>query len=304
VPSELSIVNGLLFPSRAPFTVPLPDGVLRLGERPLVMGILNITPDSFAEAQSRLDPGRALAAALEMEADGADLIDVGGESTRPGADSLPAGEELARVVPVLRGLRGRLRIPISIDTSKADVARAAIDLGAAIVNDVSGLRLDPALAPLVAERGAALVVMHTRGSPKSMYAQALYRDVVAEVAAELTASIAIARAAGVADERIVVDPGIGFAKRPEHSYGVLAGLARFAAAVGRPVLVGPSRKSFMGAALRDRPAPERDWGTAAAVTAAVLAGAHIVRVHAVAEMVQVVRVAEEIRRHAHDGTPQ
>ena len=262
------------------------------------MGILNVTPDSFADAESRLDPGRALDAALRMEADGADLIDVGGESTRPGADTLPAGEELARVVPVLRRLKGRLRVPISIDTTSADVARAALDLGAGIVNDVSGLRRDPALAPLVAELGAALVVMHSRGRPKSMYAQALYQDVVAEVAAELTASIGIANAAGVHTEQVTVDPGIGFAKRPEHSYGVLAGLAEIAAAVGRPVLVGPSRKSFMRVALHDRPAPERDWGTAAAVTAAVLAGAHIVRVHAVAEMVQVVRVAEEIRRNA------
>ena len=261
------------------------------------MGILNITPDSFGDAESRLDPGRALDAALRMEADGADLIDVGGESTRPGADSVPVGEELARVVPVLRGLRERLSVPISIDTSKADVARAALDLGAGIVNDVSGLRGDPALAPLVAELGAALVVMHTRGRPKSMYAQALYQDVVAEVAAELKATMAMANDAGVRNEQMTVDPGIGFAKRPEHSYGVLAGLARLAAAVGRPVLVGPSRKSFMRVALQDRPASERDWGTAAAVTAAVLAGAHIVRVHAVAEMVQVVRVAEEIRRN-------
>ena len=262
------------------------------------MGILNVTPDSFAETGSRLDPDRAIAAAVEMEAQGADLVDVGGESTRPGAEPLSADEELARVLPVLKGLAGRLRVPLSIDTYKADVARAALDAGASFVNDVSGLRHDPALMRVVAERGAALVLMHSRGGSKTMYADAVYGDVVADVVGELKASLARAVAGGVAIERIIVDPGVGFAKRPEHSYGVLARLAELAAALARPVLVGPSRKSFMRSALGDRPSVERDWGTAAAVTAAVLAGAHVVRVHAIAEMVQVVRVAEEIRRHA------
>jgi dihydropteroate synthase len=261
------------------------------------MGILNVTSDSFAETRCQLDPVRAVAAALEMEAQGADLIDVGGESTRPGADPLSAKDELARVLPVLAGLAGRLRVPLSVDTYKADVARAALDAGASLVNDVSGLRYDPALARVVAERGAAVVLMHTRGRPKTMYSDAIYDDVVAEVGAELKVSVALAQEAGVAVERILIDPGIGFAKRPEHSYGVLARLSELAEALARPVLVGPSRKSFMRHALDARPAPERDWGTAAAVTAAVLSGAHIVRVHAVSEMVQVVRVAEEIRRH-------
>jgi dihydropteroate synthase len=260
------------------------------------MGILNVTPDSFAETWSRLDPVRAVAAALEMEAQGADLIDVGGESTRPGADPLSAPDELARVLPVISGLAARLRIPLSIDTYKADVARAALDAGASLVNDVSGLRYDPPLARVVAERGAAIVLMHTRGRPKTMDSDAVYDDVVAEVGAELKASVSHAIDAGVAVERILVDPGIGFAKRPEHSYGVLARLSELAEALARPVLVGPSRKSFMRRALDGLPAAERDWGTAAAVTAAVLAGAHIIRVHAVGEMVQVVSVAEEIRR--------
>jgi dihydropteroate synthase len=261
------------------------------------MGILNVTPDSFAETRSELDPARAVAVALDMEAQGADLIDVGGESTRPGADPLSAKDELARVLPVLAGLAGRVRVPLSIDTYKADVARAALDGGASLVNDVSGLRYDPALARVVAERGAAVVLMHTRGRPKTMYSDAIYHDVVAEVGAELKVSVALAQHAGVPVDRILVDPGIGFAKRPEHSYGVLARLSELAEALARPVLVGPSRKSFMGDALHARPATERDWGTAAAVTAAVLGGAHIVRVHAVREMVQVVGVAEEIRRH-------
>jgi dihydropteroate synthase len=260
------------------------------------MGILNVTPDSFAETSSRLDPAAALDAAQSMEAAGADLIDIGGESTRPGAEPVSSEEELSRVVPVLTALARRLRVPISIDTYKSEVARAAVAAGAAIVNDVSGLRHDPALARAVADTGAALVLMHTRGRSSTMYAEAVYDDVVAEVADELRGSIQCALAAGVPMERLIVDPGVGFAKRPVHSYGVLARLPELAAALDRPVLVGPSRKSFLRDAVGGRPAAERDWGTAAAVTAAVLAGAHIVRVHAVAEMAQVVRVAEEIRR--------
>jgi dihydropteroate synthase len=273
-------------------------GVLQLGERPLVMGIVNVTPDSFADGGSRLlDPAQAVDAALRMESDGADLVDVGGESTRPGAAALAKEEELARVLPVIRGLAGRLTIPISIDTYKADVARAALDAGASMVNDVSGLHRDPELAPVVAEKGAAIVLMHSRGTPATMAELAIYGDLVAEVVAELSASVGLATASGVPPGQILVDPGIGFAKRPEHSYGVLARLPELAAGLGRPILVGASRKSFLRAPLHDRPPSERDWGTAAAVTAAVLAGAHIVRVHAVGEMVQVVRVAEAIRRH-------
>jgi dihydropteroate synthase len=288
-----------VFPLRRLYRVPLPDNrILELGDRCLVMGIVNVTPDSFAETNSKLEPALAIDLALEMEAQGADLVDVGGESTRPGSKPLTAEEELARVLPVVRGLQGRLRIPISIDTYKASVARTALDLGAVLVNDISGLRYDPTLADVVAERGAGLVLMHTRGRPSTMYAEADYGDVAADVATELNASVGLAQAAGVPVERIVVDPGIGFAKRPAHSYGVLAQLGRIATAVGRPLLVGPSRKSFLRGALDERPAAERDWGTAAAVAAAVLGGAHIVRVHAVAEMVQVVRVADEIRRHA------
>ena len=278
------------------YTIPLSGrAALALGERCLVMAILNVTSDSFADSRSLRDPADAVAAALRMEADGADMIDVGGESTRPGAEPVSADEELSRVLPVLRALQGRLAIPISIDTYKASVARAAVAAGAVIVNDVSGLDREPALARAVADSGAALILMHARGSSKTMYAEAEYGDVMAEVADELRGSLRTARDAGVPREQLIVDPGVGFAKRPSHSYGVLARLPELAAALDRPVLVGPSRKSFLRQAIGGRPAAERDWGTAAAVTAAVLAGAHIVRVHAVAEMVQVVRVAEEIR---------
>ena len=260
------------------------------------MGILNVTPDSFAEAGSTLDTGAAVEAALRMEADGADLIDVGGESTRPGALPVDADEEIARVLPVLRALVPQLRIPISIDTYKAVTARAALDAGAVIVNDVSGLRFDPALAAAAAKGRAALILMHNRGRPRTMYEEAVYGDIMVDVIGELRDSIARATGDGVPRERIIVDPGVGFAKRASHSYGVLARLAELAAGLDRPVLAGPSRKSFMREALDDRPAPERDWGTAAAVAAAVLHGAHILRVHAVGPMVQVVRVAEEIRK--------
>jgi dihydropteroate synthase len=202
------------------------------------------------------------------------------------------------VLPVVRAAAQRVRVPLSIDTYKADVARAALDAGASIVNDISGLLYEPELAGVVAGRGAALVLMHTRGRPKTMAGEAMYDDLIGQVTSELRARVRTALDAGVAVERIIVDPGIGFAKRPPHSYGVLARLPELADALDRPLLVGPSRKSFMREALNGRAAPERDWGTAAAVAAAVLAGVHIVRVHAVAEMIQVVRVAEEIRRMA------
>jgi dihydropteroate synthase len=283
------------FPTRRPYTVPLAHGhSLALGGRTLVMGVLNVTPDSFGEAL-RLTPATLLDAALAMEAAGADLLDVGGESTRPGAAPVDTEEELARVVPAIEALAGRVAIPISVDTYKAAVAEAAVRAGAAMVNDVSGLQYDARLAAVIADSGAAVVLMHTRGRPASMYTEAHYEDVTADVAAELRDAMTRAATAGIARERIVVDPGIGFAKRPEHSYGVLARLPAIADALDRPVLVGPSRKSFMNSALGGRPATERDWGTAAAVTAAVLNGAHIVRVHAVPEMVQVVRVADQIR---------
>jgi dihydropteroate synthase len=261
------------------------------------MGILNVTPDSFADPVPRLDPATAVEAAMRMQADGADLIDIGAESTRPGAEPVSAEEELARLLPVMAALEGRLTIPVSVDTTKAAVATAVVAAGAAIVNDVSGLQRDPALGRAVAVADAGVILMHMRGQPASMYAEAVYGDLVREVTNELRESIACARASGIPLERIIVDPGLGFAKRPAHSYGVLAALPELVAGLDRPLLVGASRKSFMRDALDGRPADQRDWGTAAAVTAAVLAGAHIVRVHAVAEMVQVVRVADEIRRH-------
>ena len=254
-----------------------------------------MTPDSFSDGGLCLDPDRAAAHALDLEAGGADLLDIGGESTRPGAAALSVQDELARVVPVFERLAGRVRVPVSIDTYKAEVARVALDHGAAIVNDVSGLLYDPALATVVAERGAVLVLMHNRGRSRDMYDEAVYGDVGVEVAGELGDRIDVAVDAGVARSRIIVDPGLGFAKRAEHTYSALATLGRLAT-LDRPMLVGPSRKSFLGGNGDGGP-DDREWGTAAAVAAAVLEGAHIVRVHRVREMVQVVRVADRIRAH-------
>jgi dihydropteroate synthase len=282
---------------RRDYTIPLPDGrALTLGPRTLVMGILNVTPDSFADGGLYTEASRAVDAAQAMVEAGADIIDIGGESTRPGAAAVDADEELRRVLPVIRAVAARTQTPISVDTNKADVARAALDAGAALVNDISGLQYDPALADVVAEKGAGLVLMHMRGHSSDMYAHARYEDLTGEVARELRVSMDVALRAGVPREAIILDPGVGFAKRPEHSFGVIARLDDPAlAALDRPWLVGPSRKSFLRDALGDLPPDERDWGTAAAVAASVLLGAHIVRVHAVKEMVQVVRVADKIR---------
>lgn len=268
------------------------------------MGILNVTPDSFADGGLHHEPLRAIEVAMGMVAEGVDIIDVGGESTRPGAAAVPADEEMRRVLPVIHGIRARTETIISIDTYKASVARAAIEAGASIVNDISGLAYDPDLATVAAAGQAGLVLMHMRGHSSDMYAHARYEDLAEEVAGELRASLDRALRAGVPREAIILDPGVGFAKRPEHSFGVLARLDDPAlAALDRPWLVGPSRKSFLRAALGDRPPAERDWGTAAAVAAAVLIGAHIVRVHAVKEMVQVVRVADKIRALRAGTTP-
>lgn len=281
--------------ARARYDIHLPDGrTLALGERTLVMGILNITPDSFSDGGRRMDPSRAIEDGLEMIEDGADMLDVGGESTRPGADPLPADEELRRVLPVIEGLARSARVPISIDTYKAAVAHAAVQHGATIINDISGLQYDPDLGSVAAASGAALVLMHTRGRSREMYERAVYADVVREVREELRAAIERATQSGVDRRQIIVDPGFGFAKQPDHSFKLLAHLHRLSE-LDRPVLSGPSRKSFLKAAIGERMPADREWGSAAAVAASVLSGAHIVRVHGVREMVDVVRVADRIR---------
>jgi len=261
------------------------------------MGVINVTPDSFSDGGDRFAPDVAVEAAVAMAEAGADIVDVGGESTRPGAAPLSVEDELRRVVPVLDGLRGRLPIPVSVDTYKAAVAERAFELGAAIVNDVSALTYDPDLAGVVARTGMAVVLMHTRGRSSDMYAQAAYDSVADDVAAELGRRADEAQEAGIAADRIILDPGLGFAKRAEHSMAALAGIPRLAK-LGYPILSGPSRKSFLTQAIGSVPPTERRWGTAAAVAASVFLGAHVVRVHDVAEMVQVVRTADAIRAAA------
>ncbi|WP_242355507.1 MULTISPECIES: dihydropteroate synthase [unclassified Anaeromyxobacter] len=263
------------------------------GPGPYLMGIVNATPDSFSDGGRFLDPDLAVAHAFRLAEEGADLVDLGGESTRPGAPPVPADEEQRRVVPVVAALRARgFALPISVDTTKATVARAALEAGADLVNDVSGLA-DPALARVVAEAGVPVVLMHTRGTPADMQSRARYGDVAAEVRAELALVLRRAEAAGVDPEHTILDPGIGFAKTPEHNLELLARVAELRA-LGRPLLVGPSRKSFIGKAA-GAPVEDRLPGTLAAVTAAVLAGVEWLRVHDVAPARQAARVAAAIR---------
>jgi dihydropteroate synthase len=251
-------------------------------ERPLVMGILNVTPDSFSDGNRYITLEGAVERALELEREGADIIDIGGESTRPNAPAVGLKEELSRVVPVIEALAGRLTVPISVDTYKAQVARAACAAGAEIVNDVSGLCFDPDMAQAVAQAGAGLVVMHTRGTPDRMQADTRYTDLIAEVTGYLLASLALARDAGIPDSRIAIDPGIGFGKSKEGNLELIRRLSEFLP-LGRPILVGPSRKSFIGAVLGSTER-DRTFGTAAVVAVSILNGASIVRVHDVAAM--------------------
>ncbi|HET8925933.1 MAG TPA: dihydropteroate synthase [Candidatus Acidoferrum sp.] len=277
------------------FRIKLPSRTLALGERTLVMGVLNVTPDSFSDGGKFLQPETAIEQAFALERAGADLLDIGGESTRPGSEETPASQELDRILPVLEALRGRLKIPVSVDTRRATVAELALRAGAQIINDVSGLKSDPRIAEVAARGRVPLIMMHMRGEPRTMQHGPFSRDVMKDVTQGLRKSIALARKAGVAKSEIILDPGIGFGKSYAQNYELLQKLPQLVK-LGYPLLVGSSRKGFLGATLaRDEtPAPpeERIWGTAATVTASILGGAHMVRVHDVAEMVQVVRVAD------------
>jgi dihydropteroate synthase len=277
------------------FRLRLERTTLVLGERTLVMGVLNVTPDSFSDGGKFFRLDRAVEAALAMQRAGADLLDIGAESTRPGSTGIAASEEIARLLPILRALRGRLKIPISVDTQKATVAEIALGAGAQILNDISGLKNDPRLADVAAKFRAPLILMHRRGTPRTMQKGPFAKDALKDVTRGLRESIAMARRAGVAKSQIILDPGIGFGKSFAQNYELLAKLPQLAQ-LGYPLLVGTSRKGFLGATLarNGKPAPpeERIWGTAATVAASILQGAHIVRVHDVAEMVQVARVAD------------
>jgi dihydropteroate synthase len=289
---------------REVFRLQLPTRTLVLGKRTLLMGVLNITPDSFSDGGKFLAPDRAIAHALSLQKAGADLLDIGAESTRPGSMGISVVEELRRLLPVLQALRGKLKIPISIDTRKASVAEITTGAGAEIINDVSGLNHDPRIAEVAARRRFPLILMHMRGEPRTMQKAPFARNVMKDVTQGLRASIQKARRAGVTKSQIIVDPGIGFGKSFEQNYEILRRLPELAK-LGYPLLVGTSRKGFLGRTLalgkgratgntESVPAEERIWATAATVTASILGGAHIVRVHDVAEMAQVVSVTDRL----------
>jgi dihydropteroate synthase len=264
-----------------------------LQERVLIMGVLNVTPDSFSDGGRYLGVEAAVARAEEIEAEGADLLDLGGESSRPGSQPVPLDVELARVLPVLAALAGRIRIPISVDTTKAEVARRVLDSGAAIINDISALRNDPDMAAVLAKAQAGLILMHMQGTPATMQHHPGYTAVVEEVCDFLRSRVGAAVAAGIEVERIAVDPGFGFGKTSDHNLALLGALPALRV-LDRPIVIGPSRKSFVGGIL-GRPVEEREWGTAAAVAVGVFQGAHVVRVHSVRQMKDVARVAQALR---------
>jgi dihydropteroate synthase len=282
---------------RKKFQLRLRSGLLQLGERTLLMGVLNVTPDSFSDGGKFCDTKRAIQHALAMQRDGADIIDIGAESSRPSSFGISAAEELRRLLPVLEELRGKLKVPISVDTQKSTVAELALAAGAQIINDISGLSNDPELARVAAKHGAPLILMHMRGTPRTMQKGPFARDVMRDVMNGLRKSIAIAIKFGVKRSQILVDPGIGFGKSYSQNYELLARLSQLAK-LGYPLMVGSSRKGFLGATLAKNGKParaeERIWGTAATVTAAILNGAHIVRVHDVAEMKQVALVTDAV----------
>lgn len=270
------------------------DKVLELGQATQVMGILNVTPDSFSDGGRHYSLDDALRRALEMRDEGADIIDIGGESTRPGSQPVPLDEELRRVVPVIERLRGQMTIPISVDTYKAKVAESALRAGADLVNDISGLRFDSNMASVIARFRAGVVLMHIKGTPRDMQKNPHYDDLMAEIIGYLKQSKQLAMDAGITPEQIVIDPGIGFGKRLQDNFQILRELSKLAR-LRCPILVGPSRKSFIGLTL-GLPAEERLEGTAAAVAACVFNGASIVRVHDVKEMKRVVTIADAIVR--------
>jgi len=258
------------------------------------MGILNVTPDSFSDGGLFDSRSKAIDRALQMEEEGADIIDIGGESTRPGSSPVSLQEECQRVIPVIEGLTARLRIPLSIDTTKAALARCAVDSGVSIINDVSGFTRDPEMFSVAAESRAGLVIMHSKGKPRTMQRRPHYRDLIDEIFGFLNARVKKASGYRIPRNRIAIDPGIGFGKTVKHNLQIIHHLDCFSA-LGVPVLLGPSRKSFIGEVL-NLPPSERLEGTAAAAAISVFGGAHILRVHDISVLVRVVRMADAIRK--------
>lgn len=277
--------------------------VLPLAERVHVIGILNVTPDSFSDGGQYMNPDAAVAHALAMGEQGADVIDIGAESSRPGAVPIDEEEERRRLIPIVRAVCRRTAIPVSIDTTKASIAEQALDVGAALINDITALRWDARMANVVAKAGAGLILMHMQGNPQTMQDAAHYTDVVAEVRQFLKARMDAAKEAGVPSDRILLDPGIGFGKNCQHNVALLNQLDTFRT-LGRPLVVGVSRKAFIGKIL-GRPIDQRLMGTAGAVAVAVMKGARMVRVHDVAPIRDVVKIVEALQRHQHPAvSPQ
>jgi dihydropteroate synthase len=274
----------------------LRNGSLDFSKRAYVMGVLNVTPDSFSDGRKFLEPEAAAEHAFRMEEEGADLIDIGAESTRPGAEPVSLSEELRRTLPVLERLSGNLKVPISIDTYKSEVAEKAIQCGAEIVNDISGLNFDPNLKDLIARYDVAVVIMHMKGSPRNMQDNPQYRDLLGEIRSYFESSISAAAQAGVSSEKIIVDPGIGFGKTLPHNLEILRGLESFKV-LGKPIMVGVSRKSFLGKIL-NLPVDDRLEGSIAAAAYAVMRGANIVRVHDVGATVRALKTIEAIDKAA------
>jgi dihydropteroate synthase len=280
---------------RSAYKIDCGGKLLDLGSRTHIMGILNVTPDSFSDGGHYTDAAQALLHARAMTADGADIIDIGGESTRPGAAPVSEEEELRRIIPIIERLSSELTVPISVDTYKSSVAKKAIKAGAGIVNDISGLRFSPDMADVVADSDAAVVIMHIKGTPRDMQQNPVYDDVIGEIMAYFEEGIRIAVKAGVDHDKIFIDPGIGFGKTLEHNLSLLDRLDEFRA-LGKPIVLGTSRKKFIGTIL-DIPAPEqRVDGTAATVALGIERGARVVRVHDVARMVKVAKMTDAILR--------
>ncbi len=267
---------------------------LDLSRKTLLMGILNVTPDSFSDGGTYFDIEKAVRHAHDMVHDGADIIDIGGESTRPGSEAVSLEEELGRVIPVIEKLSGTIPVPLSIDTYKSEIAQKALDAGATVVNDISGLRFDPDMAKVVANNQVPVIVMHIKGTPKDMQANPVYGNLIEEIIEYLEESSGIAEEAGVSPDKIIIDPGIGFGKTFEDNLEIIQRVSEFER-IGKPILIGPSRKAFIGKILGDAPPMERVEGTAAAIAVSIMNGANIIRVHDVKEMSRVAAVVDAIK---------
>ncbi len=272
-----------------------PNFSLDFSKKTHIMGILNVTPDSFSDGGLYFDEKKAVEHALKLIEEGADIIDIGGESTRPGSEPVSVEEEIRRTIPVIEAIAKAVNVPISIDTYKADVARRALDAGASMVNDISGLRFDPDMPKIVSEYKVPVIIMHIKGRPKDMQQNPVYEALIPEIMDYLRISIRLASNFGISENKIIIDPGIGFGKTVEHNLEIIKNLKEFTL-LGKPIAVGVSRKAFIGKILGDAPPAERLEGTAAAAAIAIFNGANIIRVHDVKEMAKVAKVANSIKR--------